>query len=1116
MLSCKILNSLFSRIVVKVSDLSDLVQVFRAMYKYRVENRRCFQILMRTRSTYNAASNDSKSDTQIGLSVLKEISNSCNSIGKDLKRRVNSSGKMPQAKVRKTRSKTGFKDSDEAVETNQNLEVSKSEEKFKATTEIASKIKIENVAEDNETGDKVDRFEENNKTKQIGDLKQSNDDVSKKKTGKAKRKSSEFVKEEVKVEESENDTETKSKVVKIRNKRAKRGEIESSEGPQSNKSGKNPQTGGRIENIKIEKVEAIEKTEDEIQSSERVSRKSKISAAKNIEKSAKLEEKQIKSEYFSDSDYEEKEKVVTKREADLDILNESSLDSETEYLPKKKKKSEQKVKVKSASGEVNSKSAPKSSKTGASSKQKSSKDLVDAKNVKTAKVNSKRAKTSTNAGDDSNSDDEWEEIPGVNNKTDMMNRFSQMQNSRQDVTIVIEKDKNEAFMNWVGQIYRKHRKWQQIGVHKAYLMCCCAAGRYRNDICNSPLLQSLVYSLIPSEHLSKSKNSWNVESVKNFDSWFGKKFSFKDNSFGNKQVTIESLAKCIESKQCEFYTEYVMVFVCALRSLGFQCRLVWNLTRLPAVKKLGEMTEHEKKLADKILAEREKAKKIQADKLEDNQVNTGIKIENGVDKKEPLDDSSDLDSTDDSENVAAAPMIQENNTEDDIRALLMQTENYNPNNLISSDLKLSQETTSSYFNEENIVKVGKKGAKGLKKSSNAKGDKGKIAKKKNEKDDSSHSDSEAEEIQDSGVNFWVEVYLKKEAHWVCVSPVDKIYNKSYVIEKQAWKPVSYVFAFDNYNRMKDVTKRYALRWGSVNQKTRVEWIGKAEGKSWYESFCKIFAPLDKNFEAKEDVQIRDQMAHMPIPGTVAELKDHPLYVLERHLLKFEVLHPKTAPVLGYVRSEPVFSRKCVNICHTEQTWMKEGMSVKKGEEAVKFVKPLISKFKLRKLEREGQEVEMVGLYGGWQVELYKAPPVIDGRIPRNHYGNVELFKMHMLPPGSVFLDLPGLDKVAKELDVDCVSAMRGWDFSGCHARPVLEGFVVCAENEQLLRECWQEKKREAESKVRESRAVGNWKRIVRALRISQIIKLKYEYSNEPELTSRYAATSNSLDDFEEL
>ncbi|XP_063715918.1 DNA repair protein complementing XP-C cells-like [Symsagittifera roscoffensis] len=819
----------------------------------------------------------------------------------------------------------------------------------------------------------------------------------------------------------------------------------------------------------------------------RLSRKSKINAVKCLEKSAKLEAKATKSEYFSDAD-DEDEKMM--KMDDLDSINESTWDSGTD-APKKKKKKSYKI----------SKKDPVENKKRELSKSDQAKTKVKATTGK------KKSKKSGNlSGEDSNSEEEWEEIEGVN-KNEVINRLAQMKSS-QDVTVVIEKDKDEAFRSYVGQVYRKNRKLQQIGVLKAYLMCFCAAGRYRNEICNSPLLQSLVFSLIPKEHQSKPLKSWNVESLKLFDSWFGKVFKIKENLFGKNRVTIESMSANVETRNCNYYAEFVMIFVCALRSLGFQCRLTWNCQKPPAVKSKGDLTECERKVTNQILAARdqiEKEKKLQETKcVELKEKSEKTKTESG--QKESNEDDSEMESASEPEN---SPEINPDDIEN-MRALLMQTENYTDrNSLISSDLNKCNETTSSYFKEEN-VKVDKNFAKTgkMKPKSNKKEETSKVKKASDEAEES-EIDS-----QDFGINLWCEVYLAKEQCWIPVSPVDKIYNKPYVLEKQAQKPVSYVFSFDNQNRMKDVTKRYALRWGSVNQKTRLDWIDKHQGKTWYSSLCKLFAPLEKTADAKEDIQIQDQMANMPIPGTVAELKDHPLYVLERHLLKFEVLHPKTAPVLGYVRNEPVFSRKCVKICHTEQTWMKEGMSIKEGEEAVKYVRPLISKFKLRKLE--GQEVPMVGLFGDWQVELYKSPPVVDGRIPRNEYNNVNLFKMHMLPPGSVYLDLPGLDKVAKELDVDCVPAMRGWDFSGFHARPVLEGFVVCAENEDLLREFWQEKRRAAEAKVRETRAIGNWKKVVKALRIKEIIRRKYEYSEAKDKAANAASAANNPDDFEEL
>lgn len=45
----------------------------------------------------------------------------------------------------------------------------------------------------------------------------------------------------------------------------------------------------------------------------------------------------------------------------------------------------------------------------------------------------------------------------------------------------------------------------------------------------------------------------------------------------------------------------------------------------------------------------------------------------------------------------------------------------------------------------------------------------------------------------------------------------------------------------------------------------------------------------------------------------------------------------------------------------------------------------------------------LNLYGYWQVEDYIPPPAVDGKVPRNEYGNVELYKECMLPKGTVHL-----------------------------------------------------------------------------------------------------------------
>ena len=43
------------------------------------------------------------------------------------------------------------------------------------------------------------------------------------------------------------------------------------------------------------------------------------------------------------------------------------------------------------------------------------------------------------------------------------------------------------------------------------------------------------------------------------------------------------------------------------------------------------------------------------------------------------------------------------------------------------------------------------------------------------------------------------------------------------------------------------------------------------------------------------------------------------------------------------------------------------------------------------------------LFGFWQTEVYIPPPAVNGKVPRNEYGNVEMFKPEMLPGGTVHL-----------------------------------------------------------------------------------------------------------------
>ena len=56
------------------------------------------------------------------------------------------------------------------------------------------------------------------------------------------------------------------------------------------------------------------------------------------------------------------------------------------------------------------------------------------------------------------------------------------------------------------------------------------------------------------------------------------------------------------------------------------------------------------------------------------------------------------------------------------------------------------------------------------------------------------------------------------------------------------------------------------------------------------------------------LQFQARHLDQPLPTVIGTYKNHPLYALKRHLLKYEAIYPETAAILGYCRGEAVYSR----------------------------------------------------------------------------------------------------------------------------------------------------------------------------------------------------------------
>jgi Rad4 beta-hairpin domain 1 len=129
-----------------------------------------------------------------------------------------------------------------------------------------------------------------------------------------------------------------------------------------------------------------------------------------------------------------------------------------------------------------------------------------------------------------------------------------------------------------------------------------------------------------------------------------------------------------------------------------------------------------------------------------------------------------------------------------------------------------------------------------------------------------------------------------------------------------------------------------------------------------------------------------------IPIFYSRFKNHPLYALKRHLLKYEAIYPAEPPILGYIREEAIYPRDCVFVLHTRETWLKEARVVKLNEVPYKMSKTLKWDNTTKKLLKDIPQE----LFGIWQTKDFEPPVAKDGIVPRNAYGNVELFKVMFL------------------------------------------------------------------------------------------------------------------------
>ena len=166
---------------------------------------------------------------------------------------------------------------------------------------------------------------------------------------------------------------------------------------------------------------------------------------------------------------------------------------------------------------------------------------------------------------------------------------------------------------------------------------------------------------------------------------------------------------------------------------------------------------------------------------------------------------------------------------------------------------------------------------------------------------------------------------------------------------------------------------------------------------------------------RED-KLREGIEKQVIPESYQEFRGSIYYCLLSQLRKYQGLVPKARPVPGVTfKDEEVFLRKHVTELHTIERWYTHRREVKNGEKPVKCVTGMYN-----------DKNRLAELYGYWQTRPFSLQLTHDGHIPKNSYGNIELFN-GPLPPECIWVNVQKSKTLAKNLGIEAVPAIVGFE-----------------------------------------------------------------------------------------
>ncbi|XP_020178144.1 DNA repair protein RAD4 isoform X1 [Aegilops tauschii subsp. strangulata] len=652
-------------------------------------------------------------------------------------------------------------------------------------------------------------------------------------------------------------------------------------------------------------------------------------------------------------------------------------------------------------------------------------------------------------------------------------------------------------------------------MHKVHLLCLLARGRVIDKACNDPLIQASVLSVLPQHLLWNGVDTLKLDAnkLRSLVNWFHRTFCIIARS-ADKGSFESNMAFALQSHEGTA-EEVCALSVALFRALNLTARFVTNMDVVglkPDAKAMGTPNQDGTRLSTRALP----CSPVAAGHNEFNTLSPArleVNTEHRFSRAKQRGDLGNLKRT------SACKSLSKNlsNCKADQYASTSKDESSSsPNSFTSSNAEIPKRKGDVEFELQLQMALSATGAEIQEMlAATSSQSIGTLLDytplKKLRKNAEVASNSSAVWSRSGPPLYWAEVYCGGQTltgKWVHVDVVNDIIDGERKVEAASAvcrKPLRYVVAFAG-GGAKDVTRRYCLQWHRIVQ-------GRVNPE-WWE---KVLAPLEQLELAatndSEDMELQTRALTEPLPTNQQAYRDHHLYALEKWLHKNQVLHPK-GPVLGFCKGHPVYPRSCVQTLQSRHGWLTEGLQVRENESPAKIVTRPKRIFNSQSRESNSNEDELQAtteLYGKWQLEPLQLPGAVNGIVPKNERGQVDVWSEKCLPPGTVHLSKPRIFQVAKRLGIDYAPAMIGFDYRSGRCAPVYDGIVVCAEFKNAILEAYkeeEERRQAAERKQEEAQALSRWYQLLCSIVTRQRLKESYNARSAALAPERPAKVDN--------